>query len=175
MPEPTEVLLAETNEGRLVFKGNELLVYDTTSGDPCAVRMRSNNETIGKYSFDVNANGSWRELGYFSCKKDERGRTNPAHANAPEYEFWGHKAGTNSWEDPDYERLFAIRHDGVVFHKGGGGAGSVDKLVSSDGRFVTITQTDGHMVQYDTNLGPVGNPSAAVWSSWHGLLKPLPW
>ena len=53
--------------------------------------------------------------------------------------------------------------------------GPTDRMTSTDGRFVTISQTDGHMVQYDTRLGSVGTPAAAVWSSWYGVLKPLPW
>lgn len=172
-----EVRIATTDEGHLDMRGNEVLWYDDTStGDPVAIRFRSNNETKGKHSIDKYVNGAWRELGFVSYKEDERGRTNPAHRNCLEIEVWSKKAG-DSWEDADYERVFAIRHDGVQFFKGASGPSPQgNKLISVDGRFVTVLQAgDGHMVQYDLTLGPEGDPNAAVWSSWHGLLKPLPW
>ena len=58
---------------------------------------------------------------------------------------------------------------------GGGVTGSV--LMSPNGRFRTQFQDDGHIVIYDTwDSRWVTDPSAvAVWSSWYGLLRPLPW
>ena len=113
MAEPTEVQIAETNQGRLVLKGNELLLYDLTSGDPVAIRFRSHNETKGKHSIDAYVNGTWRELGFVGFKADERGRTDPAHRDALEVEFWTHIPG-RGFEDADYRRMFSIRHDGAT-------------------------------------------------------------
>ena len=172
---PTEVEIAVTDEGRLTLKGNELLLYDTTAGDPVAIRFRSNNETRGKHSIDKFVDGAWRELGFIVYKEDERGRNQPQHANTLEIVVWAHKP-QQAWNDADYEPVFAIRHDGLVAYQGGGDSNTDNKLVSADGRFVTVLQAaDGHMVQYDMSRGPEGDPNAAVWSSWHGILKPLPW
>lgn len=150
---PTEVLIAETDEGRLVLRGNELLLYDKTSGDPVAVRWRTANETEGKVCIDAFVSGAWREVGYLSSKIDERGRTDPAHQDAAEWEFWSHIPG-RGWDDPDYERVFAIRHDGGVFYKGGGG-GMPSAFRSDDGRYLYNVQGDptpeypyGRIVQY---------------------------
>ena len=139
---PTEVQIAETDEGRLTLRGNELLIIDKTSGDPCALRFRTSNETVGKITFDTFIEGAWREFGYISGKKDERGRTDPAHANAPEFEFWGHKPNAG-WNDADYERLFAIRHDGVVFYMGGSvPAPKVTRFYTDHGQFCVNWQDD---------------------------------
>ena len=162
MAEPTEVQIAETNQGRLVLKGNELLLYDLTSGDPVAIRFRSHNETKGKHSIDVHVNGTWRELGFVGYKADERGRTNPAHRHALEIEFWTHKAGRESFEDADYERMFAIRHDGVVFYKGDH-LGDDTLIVHDGGKFATAFQGDGNLVTYRRN--PNGTLGAPVWAS----------
>lgn len=164
---PTEVTVAETDEGKLVLRGNELLVLDKTSGDPCATRFRTSNETAGKICADIFIDGAWREYGYLSVKQDERGRTDPAHRYAPEFEFWGHKPNAG-WNDADYERLFAIRHDGVVFYKG---STQTDKMVSNNGRFITVQQGDGNFVTYDLRYGPEGDPNAAIWSAWGGKIK----
>lgn len=157
---PTSHLIAETDEGRLVLHGNEVELYDLTGRDPVALRLRSANEGIGKLSFDrPDGRGGWTEIGYIFGKRDERGRSTPQFANAIEYEFW--RSGSR---DSDAERLFAVRVDGAVFYKGGSSA-SVDRMTSSDGRFVTVQQTDGNFVTYDTRIAPVGEPRAAVWAS----------
>ena len=147
MAEPTEVTLAETNQGKLVLRGNELILYDTTSGDPVANRFRSNNETKGKHSIDKFVNGAWRELGFIGYKEDERGRVNPAHRNCLEIEFWSHISGRTTFDDRDYERVFAIRHDGVVFYKGDH-LGDDTLIVHDGGRFATAFQNDGNLVTY---------------------------
>ena len=171
-----EVTVATTDEGRLDMRGNELLIYDTTSGDPVALRYRSNNEMRGKHSIDKFVNGAWRELGFVAYKEDERGRTDPAHQNCLEVEFWSKKAG-NSWEDADYERVFAIRHDGVVFYKGGAStSGRVTRFFSDNGKFCYNVQGDpasgpaGRIVVYDTNNN---HPDENTWRAV-GLITPTP-
>ena len=160
---PTEVEIASTDEGRLALRGNELLVFDKTNGDPCAVRFRTYNETAGKLTFDIFIEGAWREFGYISGKQDERGRTDPAHRYAPEFEFWGHKPNAG-WNDSDYERLFAVRHDGFIAYKGGGGGGGAsDTLISNNGKFAFVIQGDGNAVTYRRNQD--GSLGAAVWAS----------
>ena len=108
--------------------------------------------------------GSWKEVGFVGFKRDERGRTDPAHRDALEVESWTHIPG-RGFEDPDYARMFVIRHDGTT---GAMAPAAVDRMTSLDGRFVTVQQGDGNFVTYDTALGPVGDASAAVWSAWSG-------
>ena len=164
---PTEVKIAETDEGVLTLRGNELLLIDKTNGDPVAVRYRTSNEGKGKICADKFVEGAWRELGYFAVKEDERGRTDPTHANTAEWEFWGHKP-SNNWNDQDYERLFAIRHDGVVFFKGSASP-TPDMLISGNGKFALVQQSDGNSVCYrrDSITGALGEP---VWAS--GFVEP---
>ena len=164
MSEPTEVQIAETNQGRLVLRGNEQILTDLTAGDPVATRFRSNNETKGKHSIDKFVDGAWRAIGEMFFKEDERGRTNAAHRNCLEIEFWSHISGRTTFDDRDSERVFAIRHDGVVFYKGGAAPAGDDTLVVHDGgRFATAFQGDGNLVTYRRN--PDGSLGAAVWAS----------
>src|SRR3990167_3055893 len=166
-----EELIAKTDEGRLIMRGNELLIYDdTATGDPVALRFRSMNETKGKHSIDKYIQGAWRELGFIGYKEDERGRTDPAHRNCLEIEFWGHKPG-DSFEDADYERVFAIRHDGPVFYKGTGAppTGLPSAFQSDDGLFLYNVQGDsteefpfGRIVQYRRDPNGVLTPVAIL-------------
>lgn len=49
------------------------------------------------------------------------------------------------------------------------------------GRFCTIFQADGHIVEYEIrdgqgNLRPESTwTQYVVWTNWHGLVRPLPW
>ena len=59
------------------------------------------------------------------------------------------------------------RHAGRFYHEGG--------------RFCTVYQNDGHVVEYDIrdaagNLRPESEwPQCVVWTNWRGLVRPLPW
>lgn len=162
-------LLHKDDRGCVYADGNELFIEDTVErGDPVALSFHSINETIGKISPRMRVGGSWKEVGFVNFKRDERGRTDLAHRDALEIEVWTHIPG-RGFEDPDYERAFAIRHDGVVFYKGSA-AGTVDRMTSANGRFVTVQQDDGNFVTYDTAKGPVGDVRAAVWSAWSGKI-----
>ncbi len=158
----SETLLHRDDEGEVKAKGNEVIIEDRTAGDPVAIRFRSNNETRGKHSIDKFVDGAWREIGLIIYKEDERGRTNPSHRNALEVNFLTHIAVRDTFEDADYETMFGIRHDGVVFYKGGVVA-DIDRIISADGRFVTVQQSDGNLVTYKAVDGVITGP--AVWSS----------
>lgn len=54
---------------------------------------------------------------------------------------------------------------------GGGGGAAGDRMVSSSGQFVTVQQGDGNFVTYDLARGALGDPNAAVWSSWTGKVE----
>lgn len=147
---PTTSTIATTDEGRLSLKGNELLLEDTTGGDPVAVRWRSANGGVGKLSADVpDGAGGWTEIGYLFIKRDER----PGKAHWPIFEFW--KSGST---DADAARLFEIRADAIIAHvpiAQPGGAAAPSRFVSDDGRYVYNVQGDptleypsGRIVQY---------------------------
>ena len=135
--------------GLLEAEGNELISEDLTDGDPVAFRMRSQNETKGKLSVDMRVGGSWKELGLIAFKADERGRYNVEHRDVLEVEVWSHIPG-RGFEDADYERIFAIRHDGVVFYKGG--ADDRNELRHPDGVYWCVMQHDGNFVGYKNRV-----------------------
>lgn len=165
---PTEHLISESDEGILVLRGNETILRDKTSGDPVATRWRSANETIGKHCIDVEVVNPvtgeriWRELGYWSGKRDERGRTDPAHAEAVEWEFWSHIPG-RGWDDKDYERVFGIRHDGPVFYKGSS-TGS-HEFRHPNGVIWGVMQGDGNLVLYKNRVPFDYATGDSYWSS----------
>ena len=70
----------------------------------------------------------------------------------------------------------ATPYCGAVTGNSGGGSGSTGgRFYHEGGGYVTIYQNDGHVVTlktYNTNDESKWEP---VWSSWHGLLKSLPW
>ena len=47
---------------------------------------------------------------------------------------------------------------------------STDRMISGNGRFVTIQQGDGNFVTYDSSCRPVGDPEGAIWSAWSGRI-----
>lgn len=80
--------------------------------------------------------------------------------------------------EQDCREVFYIDNGAAIFrvpvqapNLGHGGGGVTNKMVSSDGRFVTVQQTDGNFVTYSLELGPEGDPNAAVWSAWHGHIQ----
>lgn len=156
-------LLHRDQRGELRAEGNEMILEDRVSGgDPVAFRMRSINETIGKLSIDMQLpNGVWKEVGYIGFGRDERGRTDPAHASALEIEVWSHIPGRD-FEDPNYEKILVIRHDGLEA-PGLGSRAEFDHLTSPNGRFLAKMQDDGNFVVYDKD--PDQNPSTPWWSA----------
>lgn len=130
-------ILHRDDRGEVRVDGNELFIEDRTSGDPVAICLHSNNETIGKLSFRAYINGAWREVGFVGFGRDERGRTDLAHRDALEVEFWTHKPN-EGFEDANYKRMFTIRHDGITFD--GGNSGVMPKKIAlraeANGQFV---------------------------------------
>ena len=149
--------------GLLEAEGNELISEDLTDGDPVAFRMRSLNETKGKLSVDMRVGGGWKELGFVGFKADERGRYNVEHRDALEVEVWSHLPG-RGFEDPDYERIFAIRHDGVAFYKGDPVYGR-NELRHPDGVYWCVQQGDGNFVGY-RNLVPYDYATGSPVFNW---------
>ena len=78
--------------------------------------------------------------------------------------------------DPVSEHLVISRHglSGPAAPSSVGAAQS-GRFVHEGGRFVTTYQGDGHVVTRDTHGTADEAQWEPVWSSWHGLLKPLPW
>lgn len=149
-------ILHRDEMGEVRAEGNELFIEDRTVGDPVALCFHSNNETKGKISIRQFVSGAWREIGFVGFKADERGRTDPAHRNCLEMEVWSKKAG-DSYEDPDYERVFAIRHDGFVAYKGGTlPSVKVTRFYTDGGKFCINWQDDTGQaagIVYSTNNG----------------------
>ena len=150
---PRETILHEDEEGRLSVVGNALIVQDKNhenggEADPVELRFHSENETIGKWSVCAFRAGRWREIGLVMVKRDERGRTNPAHRDALEIRILTHIPGRESFEDADYQHMFSIRHDGIVLTSGavlsgaGGAGGPVTRFYTDGGQFVVNWQDD---------------------------------
>ena len=135
---PTSQVIAQTDEGRLTLKGNELILEDTTGGDPIAIRARSPNGGVGKVSFDIpDGHGGWTEIGYLFGKRDER----PGMGAKIIFEFW--QSGSN---DADARRLFEIRHDQILAHVPIQGMATpsarVTRFYTDGGRFLVNFQDD---------------------------------
>ena len=155
---PTTEKLAETDEGQADLKGNELVVTDKTGGDPVALGGVSANGGICKWNFKAKRpDGSIVEIGYLYGKQDER---YPGQ-HVGEAEIWVKAPGQGAADT----KVIGFRHDGVVFYRGAGVAGS-DRLVSADGRFVTIPQTG------ETNSAGAA-PGIVVVQNWTEELKKI--
>ena len=140
---PTTTFIAETDEGVLELKGNELILRDKTSGDPVKWRARSANGGIAALSIDALINGSWIEIGYLFMKSDER----PGKNHWPVFEFW--KSGST---DNVELKLFSIAVDGITAHvplAGAGPSGPSSFLRSPSGQYEMEIQNDGNVVVYD--------------------------
>lgn len=162
----SKTLLHRDDRGEVRADGNELFVEDrVATGDPVAICLHSINETIGKLSIRMRVGGSWKEVGFIGFKRDERGRTDPAHRDALEVEFWTHIPG-RGFEDPDYRRMFAIRHDGITSTQA---SPRVTRFYSDDGRYCFNVQGDagGHLVQYDTR-GTTDETQWVAVAEWKG-------
>lgn len=132
----SETLLHRDDRGEVRADGNELFIEDRVpGGDPVAVCLHSINETIGKLAIRMRVGGSWKEVGFIGFKRDERGRTDPAHRDALEVQFWTHIPG-RGFEDPDYRLMFAVRHDGIST------ATRVTRFYTDGGKFCVNWQDD---------------------------------
>lgn len=168
--------LAETHNGQLRIQGNEVLI---DAKDPDAAKFRVGSREVagqsgggGAVSFDVierveegsprieavvmvgGSNGRGGELGL--CVWD----------------------GTRPISDASQRKVAEFRHDVVEFKvpiTAPNLRSDATRFYHQGGRFVTNYQDDGHIVTLD--MGGTADESqwVPVWSSWHGLLRPLPW
>lgn len=83
--------------------------------------------------------------------------------------------GQEPFGDATQIKVMEIRGNEIEFKvpvKGlSASSAAAGRFYHEGGRFVTIYQDDGHVVTYDMHT----NPWRAMWSSWSGLLVPLPW
>ena len=165
-------ILSENERGKVHIEGHALIA-DSTIADAGEIRVGSPvipgvHSGGGKYSIDdtrnVDADGRGRrEIAYLGCGDGVFG---------PELSLNVLKKDALS-EDINMIRLFrATAAEGIEFtvpvRAPGGIATVTDRMTSINGRFVTIQQGDGNFVTYDRELGPVGDPAAAIWSAWGG-------
>lgn len=179
-------IVAETTRGQLRLEGNESIT-DAKDIDPAAHRVGSRFVPGecgggGKHSFDIITDvheGNRRVeaaviVGGFNGTDGEIGIS-----------IWNGRDFSDI-QDSDQKKVVEMRSGEVEFKvpvkfSGGviGTAGDrASSFASPNGRFLTAFQDDGHMVTYDTHHPAWGTnrpDAAAVWSNWHGLLRPLPW
>ena len=135
---PTTQHIAETDEGRLELKGNELRLIDKTSGDPVAWRALSANGGIAKLSICTEGD---LEIGYLFGKRDER---YPGQA-VGEFQVWLKGPGMTAAD----RHVLSIRHDGLVCHVGADLEPPSSFLRSPSGQYEMEIQDDGNVVVYD--------------------------
>ena len=147
--------------------GDNEVEIASTMPDPPKVRLAVEEgqveNNLGCVSFNTRRpSGTHDEYGYVMGQRINGGGTVYAATKAPGQENCQQRWFVN------HERFIShVPFQAPNLHE--------NKLISTDKRFVLVLQPDGHQVQYDLTLGPEGDPTAAVWSNWHGILKPLPW
>jgi len=119
--------------------------------------------SLGKFSGDRLLGENRHECVLIQLKLDER---YPENAEAGE--VWIGVQIPNQPGDAGMKHIASIRHDGVVFNVPAnctGASGQGDKLVSSNGKYVTVQQGDGNLVTYRALNGNLIFPLQAVWAS----------
>ena len=143
---PTTAHIAETDEGHLELKGNELRLKDKTSGDPVAWRALSANGGIMKLSICTEND---LEIGYLFGKRDER---YPGQ-NIGQFEFWLKAPGMGAAD----KKVMTIGHDGIT-------TGPVPRMVSPNGKYILNVQDDGNLVLLDTHNSADESTWTPIWS-----------
>lgn len=159
--------LADSPYGTLSYVNGELL-NNATVDDPVAYRGGGTARSLVKWSGDhIRPDGVHEELVLDQYKRDEL----KFRAGDPMCgEVTRHLRGPGqSGADTLIE---TVRVDGIVYEvpiicKQGI---TVDRFLSQSGEFVTVQQGDGNLVTYSTRLGAVGDPKAAIWSSFGGRI-----
>lgn len=151
------------------YDDNEIEIVSTISDPPkvrLAVQAGKPESNLGSLSFNIRRDdGRHEEYGYIM------GRLT-ANKDAGAVYVALRPAGQQDCRSVLYiDPNVAIFGVPVVAPGGGVGGGPVDKMVSNNGRFVTVQQGDGNFVTYDLQLGPEGDPNAAVWSAWSGRIQ----
>lgn len=184
--------IAETTEAQMDLVNDEVLLTNRRphgEADVVAFRGRSRNGGVVKLCADaLRDDGRSEELGFLFGKRDERYDPHPERA-AGQWEFQVRVPGGGS-TDGAMRKVFGIRHDGPVVYdaqgrevplSGGGSGATGGRFYHEGGRFATVYQADGHVVQYEIqdangNLRPESEwHQHVVWTNWHGLVRPLPW
>jgi len=164
------MILNETSNGQLRMQGNEIII-DAKDADASKFRVGSRHVPGqsgggGAFSFDVidrAEEGSPRKevivlVGGFNGQQGELGIC-----------VWN---GQEPFGDATQIKVMEIRGNEIEFKVPVKGlssmpSGSSDRMISADGKWVTVQQGDGNLVQYQ--VLPSG-AWKATWSSWTGRL-----
>lgn len=135
------------------FGDNELLLK-SSKDDPPKFRQESPGPGRSLGCFSFGRNGGERVL--VEAKLSEDGQSG-------EFGVWCFDEARGGTED---NRM----GDPILYITSKGINVKTDRMTSADGRFVTVQQGDGNFVTYDTQRGIVGDPKAAIWSAWTGVI-----
>lgn len=175
--------IVETDGGIFKYIGLNETALDSKKDDPPKHRLgvirelESWGRSLGAIAFDlVHSSGSREEMVLIQGKETEDSAGNKTRGG--ELYLGLKKPGTASTDDAMHDALVVTYNQGFRFNLpvyapnlGDGASGVTERLVSQDGRYVTVQQTDGNLVTYDTSLGQVGDPNAAIWSSFGGAVN----
>lgn len=168
--------IAESDIGYLDFDGNELTIGSKVD-DPPKLRMTSPTPggSYGCISGNrTRADGAQLEKVLLILKPDDASIGQPHEGGA--YDFFAQEAGTEDDQGMKRVKVLTSQFEENYVPQVGDPAPSGDaRFFSPNGRYCWNYQNDGHQVQYDTHNSPNESEWEAVWSNWHGLLKPLPW
>lgn len=164
--------------GKLIVGTNELAVI-TENADPAGFSIIG--FTSGKLSWK-DANGNEKCLAILRVNAKGDGEWYLGCYSEARYQQALARGG--NWIDKalDYamEQVGTLNPDGLelrvplVAEAGGAqlAAGS-NVRTSANGRFVDVLQDDGNEVTYDTHLGAVGDPNAAVYGTFNGHIRDM--
>lgn len=176
--------IADMPDGYIGTVGQNEVEIVSTVEDPPKLRLGApvgpNSRSLGCISGDAR-NGEGRvELTLMQFKQAEDG------TKGGEF-YLGLNRDDRSEDNSMVDVVTATVKDGFHFRvpvyapnlTGSGAAGG--RFYHEGGRFCTVYQADGHIVQYEI-ADKDGNPrpenewsNFVVWTNWHGLVRPLPW
>jgi hypothetical protein len=140
--------------------------------------FQSWGRSLGAHSFNfVRESGIEEEVVLLQGKIDDR---SPLEHLGGEYRWDIKKPGDAS--DAGMIGVMNAFHDKIDFHVPisapnlmGGAIVNNGRVYSSNKQYCWNFQNDGHQVQYKIHDLEDETTWKPVWSSWYGLLKPLPW
>ena len=150
------------------YDDNEVAI-ESTIDDPPKLRLAVVNKIGGAVSWNrLRSDGRHVEGVLLQGKESE------VQAGAAEMTLHISDGGE---DDASMHAVYTIRHDQVTFHVPLVSPSNEvsSRFFSMNGQYCWNYQDDGHQVQYATYGSTDELLWEAVWSSWHGLLKPLPW
>lgn len=137
------------------YDDNEIEVVSTISDPPkvrLAVQQGRQESNLGSFSFNLRReDGRHEEFGYVM------GRLAPNKQEGALYVALRPAGQDNCKEVLYIDPKVALFRVPVVAPNLSGGSGKGDKLVSEDGRFVCVMQSDGNLVLYQDGV--------AIWAS----------